>query len=322
MRSARRAGRIALVVAFALATPVVPRAAAAGRLPGRIVFSRLEADGYHLYSVRPDGNGLTQLTSGPGDDTEPDVSRDGRIVFSRGWGSVPRGPYLQLYIREPNGATHAVFASPSPTADYFPRWSPDGRRIVFTRASPGGELGGPVSADARIDLVNADGRGLRQLTAASRGSFATWSPDGRHIVFLAAAPEANPVLFTMDVARPAVVRRLTRKDGYQPSWSRDGRLIAFTAKRDAGTWQVYVIGSDGRHERRLTYSPGHDDKFPSWSPDGRDIVFESTRDNPCPGSTASAYCRPARLYLMRADGKRQRPITSGPADSYPVYARS
>src|SRR2546428_12875007 len=109
---------------------LAPARTAHASTPGRIVFSRLEAGGYHLYSVHADGTGLVQLTNGPSDDTEADVSRDGRIVFSRGWGTFPRGPYLQLYVRERGGSVHSLFASPLFTADYYPKWSPDGRRVV------------------------------------------------------------------------------------------------------------------------------------------------------------------------------------------------
>jgi TolB protein len=308
----RRAGALFLVLL--MMTVVRPAHASAS---SRIVFSRLDGPSYHLYSVAPDGTGLRQLTNGPGDDTEADVSRDGRIVFSRGCGTVPRGPYTQLYIRERNGDVHPVFASASATADFFPRWSPDGRRILFTRASPGGELS-PASGDYRIMLVNANGSGLRQLTPPGGGSFAAWSPDNRTIVYVALAGNTT-VLVTLDTRGSARPRRLTAKDGYQPSWSPDGRRIAFTGRRDTGDWQVYVIDRDGRHEHRLTRSAGAD-KFPSWSPDGRSIVFESTREHPCPPA-AGALCRPARLYVMRADGTGLHAITAGPADSYSDWTR-
>ena len=73
-------------------------------------------------------------------------------------------------------------------------------------------------------------------------------------------------------------RRLTYDsawDGY-PSWSPDGRHIAFASERD-GNGEIYVMGSDGSNPRRLTYRWAADG-LPSWSPDGRHIAFASERD--------------------------------------------
>ena len=69
-------------------------------------------------------------------------------------------------------------------------------------------------------------------------------------------------------------RVLTR--GFEPTWSPDGRWIAF--QRDG---QIFVIDASGRNERRLTTRrPGlhWPASRPAWSPDGRRIAFSGTRD--------------------------------------------
>jgi Tol biopolymer transport system component len=53
-------------------------------------------------------------------------------------------------------------------------------------------------------------------------------------------------------------------EGSDPSWSPDGRRIAFVSKRD-GNEQIYVMNADGSGQRRLTRNPG-DDILPAWSP--------------------------------------------------------
>ena len=74
------------------------------------------------------------------------------------------------------------------------------------------------------------------------------------------------------------IRRLTghSADDYSPSWSPDGRHIAFESWRD-GNQEIYVMGSDGSNPRRLTNDFVFADS-PSWSPDGRHIAFTSYRD--------------------------------------------
>jgi Tol biopolymer transport system component len=318
----RRVSHAARVAAAALLIVVAAGqrpADAAESVRSRIVFSRLESDGYRLYATQLGSSAVTKLSEGPGDDIQPDVGPGGRIVFARGWGTYPRGPYVQLYIRERDGEMKPVFAERQPYADYSPEWSPDGKRIVFSRANPGGELS-PVPTNAAVYIVNADGTGLRALTPHNNAQFPTWAPDGRSVAFLHPNPEGGQSLYRLDLTkRGAKPVRLTKGDAYQPSWSPDGLRIAFTSLRHGGGWQVYVVGSDGRGERRLTVSGDASDKFPTWSPDGKTIVFESTRGDPCP-SALGAGCRISRLYRMRSDGKQQRAITDGMADSYPSWS--
>ncbi len=57
----------------------------------------------------------------------------------------------------------------------------------------------------------------------------------------------------------------------EPTWSPDGRLVAFVSKRD-GVSHVYVMHADGTGVRRLTDARAEDDG-PTWSPDGRRIAF-------------------------------------------------
>src|SRR5213075_3477926 len=62
-------------------------------------------------------------------------------------------------------------------------------------------------------------------------------------------------------------------DARQPSWSPDGRRIAFQAYRDS-TWQIWTAAPDGRELKPATSSP-YDDREPAWSPDGSRIAFSS-----------------------------------------------
>ncbi len=77
-----------------------------------------------------------------------------------------------------------------------------------------------------------------------------------------------------------LARRLTAHPGseYFPSFSPDGRLIAFTGEYD-GNADVFVIPSDGGEPRRLTWGPAAD-QVVGWTPDGERILFRSAAQSP------------------------------------------
>lgn len=97
------------------------------------------------------------------------------------------------------------------------------------------------------------------------------SPDRSQLVF-----DLQGILFKMPVtggsAKPITDALF---DARQPTWSPDGRSIAFQSNRD-GHWKIWVIGANGENPRPLAADP-FDEREPSWSPDGKSIAFTSTR---------------------------------------------
>jgi Tol biopolymer transport system component len=78
--------------------------------------------------------------------------------------------------------------------------------------------------------------------------------------------------------------------------------IAFSSDRD-GNLEIYTMNADGSGQRRLTASPGTDDR-PTWSPDGKEIAFSRTGDD--------SY----EIYVMAADGSNQTEITTTPGENF------
>jgi Tol biopolymer transport system component len=155
-----------------------------------------------------------------------------------------------------------------------PRWTPDGKRLVFT---------GPQGNN--LEMIDADGAGRRPILKETYPAVAgaSLAPDGKHICYIA-YPQApyDGVLcrapLTDDAADPQVIYR--GRLGWDPAWSPDGRQIMFWQMDDAATRQLYVIDADGQKPpQRLANQEGT--RFNSdalWSPDGKQIVFSSDRD--------------------------------------------
>jgi TolB protein len=181
--------------------------------------------------------------------------------------------------------------------------SPNERQIVW-HSSRGGTF--------RLYIANIDGKRARQLTPRDRqgrslDADASWSPDGRRIVF--ASSRTPKGLYIMDVRTGKFEHfAAAGEDAEDPAWSPDGRRIAFQSKRD-GNLEIYVINLDGTGLSRLTDHPAADGR-PAWSPDGQWIAFESDRDGKLD------------IYVMRADGSDVRRITSNAGkNGWPSWAR-
>jgi Tol biopolymer transport system component/DNA-binding winged helix-turn-helix (wHTH) protein len=109
----------------------------------------------------------TKLTFGPGLQTDPAFSPDGKFIAF----ASDRAGNFDIWVQALSGASEPVQVTKSPAHDTQPAWSPDGGTLVFQSERGGGGL----------FLVPAFGGAERRLT--SFGSQPTWSAGGSEILF-------------------------------------------------------------------------------------------------------------------------------------------
>jgi TolB protein len=153
---------------------------------------------------------------------------------------------------------------------FAPSFSPDGKRIAYSSTRSGG---------SEIWVANADGTGAHRITSSAGINTApTWSPTGQEIAFTSDRA-GTPQIYLMD-SEGLNIRRLTTVGNWNdaPAWnpSKEYSEIAYTARLEAGGFDIAVIDLASRQVRQVTAGRGSCE-YPSWAPNGRHLVFSCQR---------------------------------------------
>jgi len=231
-----------------------------------LVFSDKEDPSGDIYSMNPDGTGLTRITNTPGPDYSATWSPDGKRIAFVSTRHDPRG---DIYVMNGDG-TGVTRLTNRPGADYLPTWSKDGKRIGFASARDAVDPAAPTNADVEIYVMNADGTNAVRLTHnALYDAWPAWSPDGRKIMFISNRDHVDPAsdVYTMNPDGSGITRlTFEGKTVGSPEWSPDGRRIALWASDG-----IYTMRLDGTAPTLLV--GGVDVLGPKWSPDGDQLAY-------------------------------------------------
>jgi len=207
---------------------------------------------YDIFTAKPDGSKIKQLTAAKGYDAEATVSPDGKkIIFTS-----ERDGDLDLYSMDKNGKNVRRLTNEL-GYDGGAFFSPDSEQIVYRGSHPTT----PEETKRYKDLLaqhlivpttfevwtmNADGSNKRQVTRLNAASFAPFfTPDGKRIIFCTNYFATDPRKRNFDLA---------------------------------------LINVDGTGLQRVTFNETFDG-FPMFSPDGKKLVFASNRNAAKQGDT-------------------------------------
>jgi len=237
----------------------------------RIVFySKGEKNQRDLWTVSVEGGDAVQVTNDPAYDWNPVWSPDGEFIYfcsNRNGASNLWRISVDQKTGKPLGEPESI--SSTPAQSWHLTISKDGKNLVYVRRSR-------VENISQIEFDATKMQVVGKPTAVTEGTKRTRtpaiSPDGSLIAFYVTGETQEDIvvvkqgdtkwnLITNDEARDRV-----------PRFSPDGSQIIFYSNL-GGTYEVYIMNTDGTNRRKITDNGGKGVNYPIFSPDGKKIAY-------------------------------------------------
>ena len=269
----------AFVVVGVIAATLFAASPASAAYPGhngRIAFQADTGGGNQIYTVRPNGQDLVQVThvkpatgTDPGTSgaTTPDWSPNGRLIaFSLNECTVA--------MIHPDGTGMRAVPSQTPGGcETDPAFTPDGHHLVFERFDP-------ATGDDAIWIMRLNGQGRHRLGTGPGGAATPEvSPDGQTVTFLSFIPNDLTAIFAVGIHGGPARQVTPTLNGitFKHDWAPDGSRLVMSDNADNPdlTVNVVAIRPDGTGLKYLTDNRTPDQRALAggYSPNGKWIVF-------------------------------------------------
>ena len=250
----------------------------------RIVFCSDRSGPWRIWTVRPDGSDLREITTGGENENDVDPvfhPRGHQVLFSS-----TRGTRIGVWRMNLDGSSLERICDGDQA-----EWSPAGDAIALRR-------------DDKIVIRQLSDGSERVVSPPDwpHCSGPAWSPDGRELA-LACRWDAGNGVFRIPVAGGDPFTVYDRKGACEPHWSADGQRLIYETET-----QICTIQPDGKKNRIITTFGGVQ-RYGRFSPDGKWIVF-------CQGSSERG---PWELYKIPAQGGSPIRVTENGSDMFPDW---
>ena len=245
---------------------------------------------------------------------DPQLSPDGRtVVFTRTTTNLKDGKRnTDIWRVAADGSSAPNELIGGEKSESTPRWSPDGKRLVFISSRDGAP---------QVYVADAEGHDVRKITDLARGAQPPLvvSPDGAKVAFVSdvypgcADEPCNKRKGEEADQNPVKAHRLTRLlYRHWDEWRNDVRHHVFVA--------------DVEKRETVDLTPGDFDSPPTqqedeaiaFSPDGRDIAFVSNRE----GDDREAWTTNNDVFVVPVSGGQAKKVTPNQAaDAQPVFSK-
>lgn len=228
----------------------------------RIAFSTDRDGNFEIYTYDIEGGKFQRLTYDDAQDSMPDWSPDAqKIVFV----SEKNRQYSLIIVDVTTRTKRSILENDQTKS--CPNWHPDGNRIFFLE--PG-----------TIEVIAIGGKIDRIVSKKHMYAGLAVSPAGDKIVYgrllarggvsadTSKPPQKPTITSSIEVMEskgwPVEQILKNQSDNSSPTWSPDGKKIAFSSDID-GNDEIYVMNADGTNIKRLTNHKAKD-YYPAWSP--------------------------------------------------------
>lgn len=226
----------------------------------KIAYTADPKGNYDIFIMEADGSGIRAVTTSPKDETEPSWYPDGEKLNFTEEGRKLLRSHPKIFIIDLETGKQRRLLPEYSKAHGISRVSPAGEIITFT--------GKPGFGGWDVGVFNINSKEINFLDEGGKSCRARFSPDSKKLAYVSSKADGKGDIWIMDSDGDNKKRVTYRDDTYDyfPTWSPDGRFIAFNSSQQhdlKGDWKLFIIELETSKILPVFDSPGND-VFPDW----------------------------------------------------------